>query len=63
MRWHTERKEAVRNDLERYEHPRQADPSDASQWKALDIEYESFGEERRNIRLDASTDMLSPFGN
>jgi hypothetical protein len=38
-------------------------PSDASQWKALDIEFGSFGADPRNIRLGASTDGFNPFGN
>src|SRR5664279_6309901 len=38
-------------------------PLDASQWKALDAEYPSFGTEPRNIRLGVSTDGLNPFGN
>jgi hypothetical protein len=37
-------------------------PSDATQWKALDAEYHSFGMEPRNIRLGASTDGLNLFG-
>ncbi|KAK1664339.1 hypothetical protein QYE76_052498 [Lolium multiflorum] len=43
MRWHAERKEAVLNDEERIEHPVLTHPSDASQWKALDNEFGSFG--------------------
>ena len=58
MRWHAERKKPNdEND------PKLRHPADASQWKALDIEYRSFGEEPRNIRLGASTDGLNPFGN
>ncbi|KAK1663795.1 hypothetical protein QYE76_051954 [Lolium multiflorum] len=63
MRWHAERKEAVLNDEERIEHPVLTHPSDASQWKALDNEFGSFGAEPRNIRLGASTDGFNPFGN
>ena len=64
MRWHAERKEAVKKDLDRVENPVLTHPSDASQWKALDGEYyEEFGKEARNIRLGASTDGLNPFGN
>ena len=62
MHWHAERKEAVLNDLERIENPVLTHPSDASQWKALDDEYEDFGKDARNIRLGASTDGLNPFG-
>ena len=61
MRWHAERKEAVLNDLERTENPVLTHPSDASQWKSLDDEFEEFGKEARNIRLGASTDGLNPF--
>ncbi|KAK1565940.1 hypothetical protein QYE76_007682, partial [Lolium multiflorum] len=63
MRWHAERKEAVLNDKERIEHPVLTHPSDASQWKALDNEFGSFGADPRNIRLGASTDGFNPFGN
>ncbi|KAK1585288.1 hypothetical protein QYE76_018004 [Lolium multiflorum] len=63
MRWHAERKEAVLNDEDRIEHPVLTHPSDASQWKALDNEFGSFGAEPRNIRLGASTDGFNPFGN
>jgi hypothetical protein len=39
-------------------------PSDASKWRALDVEYyEEFGRDPRNIRLGASTDGLNLFGN
>ena len=62
MRWHAERKEAVLMDPDRFENPVLTHPSDASQWKALDNEYEDFGKEPRNIRLGASTDGLNPFG-
>ena len=62
MRWHVERKEAVLNDPDRIENPVLTHPSDASQWKALDNEYEEFRKEARNIRLGASTDGLNPFG-
>jgi hypothetical protein len=37
-------------------------PSDASQWKALDIEYPEFEDDPRNVRLGVSTDGLNPFG-
>ena len=41
----------------------QIHPSDASQWKALDLEYyQQFGKEPRNLRLGVSTDGLNPFG-
>jgi hypothetical protein len=63
MRWHAERKEAVLNDEERIAHPVLTHPSDASQWKALDNEFGSFGADPRNIRLGASTDGFNPFGN
>src|SRR3954469_10928508 len=38
-------------------------PSDASQSNALDIEFEEFGGDARNVRLGMSTDGLNPFGN
>ena len=63
MRWHAERKEAVLNDPRWNETVLLTHPSDASQWKALDAEYRSFGTEPRNIRLGASTDGVNPFGN
>ena len=62
MSWRTERQEAVLNDPARIEKPVLTHPSDASQWKALDNEYEDFGKEPRNIRLRASIDRLNPFG-
>jgi hypothetical protein len=37
-------------------------PFDVSQWKAVDTEYPTFGEDPRNIRLDTSTDGLNLFG-
>jgi hypothetical protein len=64
MRWHAERKMAVMNDQKKKldEDVVLTHPSDATQWKALDTEYRSFGTEPRNIRLGASTDGLNPFG-
>jgi hypothetical protein len=56
MVWHAERKEAVLNDPTRSERVILTHPSDASQWKALDSEYQDFGDEPRNIRLGVSTD-------
>ena len=63
MRWHAERKAVVMKDPVRAENLVLTHPSDASQWKALDDEYEDFGGDPRNIRLGASTDRLNPFGN
>ncbi|KAK1601555.1 hypothetical protein QYE76_037204 [Lolium multiflorum] len=63
MRWHAERKEAVLNDVERIEHPLLTHPSDASQWNALNIEFQSFGANPINIMLGASTWRFNPFGN
>jgi hypothetical protein len=64
MRWHAERKVAVMNDRKKKldEDVVLTHPSDATQWKALDAEYRSFGTEPRNIRLGASMDGLNPFG-
>ena len=61
MVWHAERKEAVLNDPTRSERVILTHPSDASQWKALDAEYQDFGDEPRNIRLGVSTDRVNPF--
>jgi hypothetical protein len=66
MRWHADRNIKANDDEN--DHPKRkgtwlGHPADASQWKALDIEYRSFGDEPRNIRLGVSTDGLNPFGN
>ena len=61
MRWHAERKRPEDEDLEKEE--MLIHRSDASQWKALDLEYyEQFGKEPRNLTLGVSTDRLNPFG-
>lgn len=62
MRWHAERKRPENDDdPEKEEMLRH--PSDACQWKALDLEYyERFGKDPRNLRLGVSTDGLNPFG-
>jgi hypothetical protein len=59
-----DRKVAVLLDPKWVEEPVLTQPSDASQWKALDEDYyKEFGRDPRNIRLGASTDGLNPFGN
>ena len=58
MRWHAERKKPDDGDDPKLRHP-----ADASQWRALDCEYQDFAAEPRNIRLGVSTDGLNPFGN
>jgi hypothetical protein len=64
MLWHADRKAAVLLDPKWVEEPVLMHPSDASQWRVLDEEYyEEFGRDPRNIRLGASTDGLTPFGN
>ena len=61
MRWHAERKRPEDEDPEK--EPMLRHPSDACQWKALDLEYyQQFGKEPRNLRLGVSTDGLNPFG-
>ena len=61
MRWHAERKRPEDDDPEKEEMLRH--PSDACQWKALDLQYyQHFGKESRNLRLGVSTDGLNPFG-
>jgi hypothetical protein len=61
MRWHAERKRPEDDDPEKEEMLRH--PSDACQWKALDLQYHHhFGKESRNLRLGVSTDGLNPFG-
>jgi hypothetical protein len=63
MRWHMKRKEARLKDAKKLDaNVVLSHPSDASQWKAIDAEYPTFGEDPRNIRLGASTDGLNPFG-
>ena len=60
MQWHVEREKPE-------DYPEKGKilthTSDASQWNALDIEFEEFGGDARNVRLDMSTDVLNPFGN
>ena len=63
MRWHAERKKAVLDDRERSENVVLTHPSDATQWKALDCAFPTFGADARNIRLGVSTDGLNPFSN
>jgi hypothetical protein len=65
MRWHAERNKPAEIDESNEKEPELMlrHPSDASQWKALDFEHPSFGNEPRNIRLGASTHGLNPFGN
>ena len=60
MQWHAER-EKPEEDPEKGRIV--THPSDASQWEALDIAFENFGGDARNVRLDMSTDGLNPFGN
>ena len=61
MRWHAERKKPGDDD-DPEKDELLTHPSDASQWKALDLEFPEFGGDSRNIRLGASTDGLNPFG-
>ena len=50
MRWHAERKRPEDEAPEKEE--MLIHPSDARQWKALDLEYyQQFGKEPRNLRL------------
>ena len=58
MRWHAERKKPEGDEKDTM----LRDPSNASQWNALDLEYPTFGHNPRNIRLGLSTDGLNPFG-
>ena len=62
MRWHAERKKPGDDDDDPEKDELLTHPSDASQWKALDLEFPEFGGDSRNIRLGASTDGLNPFG-
>ena len=55
MRWHAERKKPGDDD-DPEKDELLTHPSDASQWKALDLEFPKFGGDSRNIRLGASTD-------
>jgi hypothetical protein len=64
MRWHIERTKKPDNDDEEEEDDKMlTHPSDVAQWEALDIEYPTFGDDPRNIRLGVSTDGLNLFGN
>ena len=68
MCWHAEMdvknaKEDDANDSDQEEDTILTHPSDASQWKALDIKFSEFGDGPRNIRLCMSMDGLNPFGN
>jgi hypothetical protein len=62
MHWHMERKKPKYDDDDDQEDMILRQPSDASQWKALDIECPEFGNDSRNVRLGVSTDGLNPFG-
>jgi hypothetical protein len=62
MRWHAERKKPVDDTDDEEADKILRHPSDAGQWKALDIEYPEFGDDSRNVRLGVSTNGLNPFG-
>src|SRR4051812_16658214 len=61
IRWHAERKNPEDVDDDPEKDDLLTHPPDASQWKALDLEFPEFGGDPRNIRLGASTDGLNPF--
>ena len=66
MHWHAERKKPDDDEekvVDLDEDVMLTHPSDASQWKALDLEFPFFGGNPWNIRLGISTDGLNPFGN
>jgi hypothetical protein len=62
MRWHTKRKKPEDDADDDEADKILRHPSDASQWKALDIEYPEFGGNPRNVRLGVSTNGLNLFG-
>ena len=62
MRWHAERKKPGYGENDPDANIMLTNPSDASQWKALDDEYPFF-EDPTNIRPGMSTDGLNLFGN
>ena len=58
MRWHAERVKPDDGDEPKLRHL-----ADASQWRALNAEFEFFANDPRNIVLGASSDGMNPFGN
>jgi hypothetical protein len=63
MRWHAERTKKPDDDEAQEDDKILTHPSDGAQWDALDIEYPTFGDDPRNIRLGMSSNGLNPFGN
>ena len=64
MTWHADRKKLKEDDPN--PNPEKQDmlrnPSDGSQWTALDLEYPDFGKEPRNLRIGVSADGVNLFG-
>ena len=58
MRWHAERVKPDDGDEPKLRHL-----ADASQWRALNAEFEFFANDPRNIVLGVSSDGMNPFGN
>ena len=58
MRWHAERVKPDDGDEPKLRHL-----ADASQWRALNAEFDFFANDPRNIVLGASSDGMNPFGN
>jgi len=55
MRWHKDRPF--------YEDWKMRHPTDSIAWKSFDLEYPSFAEDSRNVRLGLASDCFNPFGN
>nr|AAU90252.1 putative polyprotein [Oryza sativa Japonica Group] len=53
LRWHAE--ERKQDGMLRH-------PADGSQWRNIDITFQDFGEDARNVRFGLSTDGMNPFG-
>ncbi|XP_057443910.1 uncharacterized protein LOC130736075 [Lotus japonicus] len=53
LRWHAE---------ERNEDGKIRHVADSLQWKKIDLKFQSFGKESRNLRLGVATDGMNPYG-
>jgi len=55
MRWHKDRPFS--------EDGKMRHPADSIAWKSFNLEYPSFAEDSRNVRLGLASDGFNPFGN
>jgi hypothetical protein len=54
VRWHSKMRRKINEEIQH--------PTDGTQWKKFDLQYNPFGSESRNIRFALSTDGMNPFG-